>query len=65
MLNPIARVGPANGPLEQGLCWMFQILPYLEEGAIGDIAARVRVPLQVGGGIRTLETAQRVMGLGV
>jgi prepilin-type N-terminal cleavage/methylation domain-containing protein/prepilin-type processing-associated H-X9-DG protein len=28
------RKGPPNGPLEQGLGWMYQILPYLEEGAI-------------------------------
>src|SRR5262249_50424441 len=25
------RKGPANGPLEQGLGWMYQILPFLEE----------------------------------
>jgi prepilin-type N-terminal cleavage/methylation domain-containing protein/prepilin-type processing-associated H-X9-DG protein len=31
------RRGPANGPLEQGLGWMYQILPYLEEGAIKNI----------------------------
>jgi prepilin-type N-terminal cleavage/methylation domain-containing protein/prepilin-type processing-associated H-X9-DG protein len=31
------RVGPANGPLEQGLGWLFQILPYLEEGAVHNI----------------------------
>ena len=30
------RKGPPNGPLEQGLGWMYQILPYLEEGAIKD-----------------------------
>lgn len=29
--------GPANGPLEQGLGWMFQILPFLEEGPITGI----------------------------
>jgi prepilin-type N-terminal cleavage/methylation domain-containing protein/prepilin-type processing-associated H-X9-DG protein len=29
-----SRKGPANGPKEQGLGWMFQILPYLEEGAV-------------------------------
>ena len=28
------RRGPANGPLEQGLGWMYQILPYLEESAV-------------------------------
>jgi prepilin-type N-terminal cleavage/methylation domain-containing protein/prepilin-type processing-associated H-X9-DG protein len=31
------RKGPANGPLQQGLGWMFQILPYLEENAIKGI----------------------------
>ena len=36
--NPIARKGPANGPLEQGLGWMFQILPFLEESAVQGIA---------------------------
>src|SRR3954467_6058433 len=25
--NPLGRVGPPNGPLEQGLGWMYQILP--------------------------------------
>jgi prepilin-type N-terminal cleavage/methylation domain-containing protein/prepilin-type processing-associated H-X9-DG protein len=36
--NPLSRVGPANGPLQQGLGWMFQILPFLEEGAVQGIA---------------------------
>jgi prepilin-type processing-associated H-X9-DG protein len=31
------RKGPANGSLEQGLGWMYQILPFLEEGAVKDI----------------------------
>lgn len=35
--NLFLRVGPANGPMEQGLGWMYQILPYLEEGAIKGI----------------------------
>ena len=35
--NSVARVGPPNGPLEQGLGWMYQILPFLEEGAIKGI----------------------------
>ncbi|MGL4511646.1 MAG: DUF1559 domain-containing protein [Lacipirellulaceae bacterium] len=26
-----AKRGPANGPLKQGLGWMYQILPYIEE----------------------------------
>ena len=33
---PLLRAGPANGPFEQGLGWMYQLLPYLEEGAIKD-----------------------------
>jgi prepilin-type N-terminal cleavage/methylation domain-containing protein/prepilin-type processing-associated H-X9-DG protein len=32
--NKVLRRGPANGPLEQGLGWMYQILPFLEEGAV-------------------------------
>ncbi len=32
--DPLLRKGPANGPLRQGIGWMYQILPYLEEGAI-------------------------------
>jgi prepilin-type N-terminal cleavage/methylation domain-containing protein/prepilin-type processing-associated H-X9-DG protein len=35
--NPLLRQGPANGPLEQGLGWLYQILPYLEEGAVKGI----------------------------
>ena len=35
--NPLSRKGPPNGPLEQGLGWLYQILPYLEEGAIKNI----------------------------
>jgi prepilin-type N-terminal cleavage/methylation domain-containing protein len=31
------RKGPPNGPLEQGLGWMYQILPFLEEGAISNL----------------------------
>lgn len=42
--------GPANGPLKQGLGWMFQILPFLEEGAVASIVqteqlARNPIPL--------------------
>jgi prepilin-type N-terminal cleavage/methylation domain-containing protein/prepilin-type processing-associated H-X9-DG protein len=36
--NAVARKGPANGPLQQGLGWMFQILPFLEEAAVANIA---------------------------
>ena len=35
--NPQLRVGPPNGPLQQGLGWLYQILPYLEEGAVKNI----------------------------
>jgi prepilin-type processing-associated H-X9-DG protein len=48
--NIFLRTGPANGPLEQGLGWMYQILPYLEEGAVKNIIrtnqlAKVAIPL--------------------
>jgi len=42
------RKGPPNGPLEQGLGWMYQILPYLEEGAIHGLVTTndlVKVPV--------------------
>lgn len=32
--NAADRQGPPNGPLKQGLGWMYQILPYLEEGNV-------------------------------
>jgi prepilin-type N-terminal cleavage/methylation domain-containing protein len=32
--DPNSRKGPANGPSKQGLGWAFQILPFLEEGAV-------------------------------
>lgn len=35
--NPSQRRGPANGPLEQGLGWLYQILPYLEQGAVKNL----------------------------
>ncbi len=34
------RKGPANGPLEQGLGWMFQILPFMEEGAVAGLISQ-------------------------
>jgi prepilin-type processing-associated H-X9-DG protein len=34
---PSARKGPANGPLSQGVGWMFQILPYLEEDSVHNL----------------------------
>src|SRR6478735_5398048 len=44
--NPLNRVGPANGPLEQGLGWMFQILPFLEEGAVSGIVKQSQLQSQ-------------------
>ncbi len=41
--NPVARQGPANGPLEQGLGWLFQILPFLEEGAVANISQQTQL----------------------
>ncbi|MEX0610709.1 MAG: DUF1559 domain-containing protein [Pirellulales bacterium] len=38
--NSALRVGSPNGPLRQGLCFFFQILPYLEEGAIHNISQK-------------------------
>lgn len=35
--NPALRIGPPNGPLKQGIGWMYQILPYLEQGAIKNL----------------------------
>jgi prepilin-type N-terminal cleavage/methylation domain-containing protein/prepilin-type processing-associated H-X9-DG protein len=32
--------GRANGPARQGIGWMYQILPFLEEGTIKDIATQ-------------------------
>jgi prepilin-type N-terminal cleavage/methylation domain-containing protein/prepilin-type processing-associated H-X9-DG protein len=48
--NIFQRRGPANGPLQQGLGWMFQILPYLEENAVKDLIrttqlSKVAIPL--------------------
>jgi len=44
------KKGPANGPKEQGLGWMFQILPFLEEGAIQGIITQADIqqhPIQL------------------
>jgi prepilin-type N-terminal cleavage/methylation domain-containing protein/prepilin-type processing-associated H-X9-DG protein len=38
--NVFLRRGPPNGSLEQGLGWMYQILPYLEEDAVKDTLIR-------------------------
>jgi prepilin-type N-terminal cleavage/methylation domain-containing protein/prepilin-type processing-associated H-X9-DG protein len=32
--------GRPNGPLRQGIGWMYQILPYLEEGAVSNIVTQ-------------------------
>jgi len=50
--NPFLRQGPPNGPLEQGLGWMYQILPYLEEGAVKNLIrqdqlTKVPIPLYI------------------
>ncbi|MFO0791586.1 MAG: DUF1559 domain-containing protein [Pirellulales bacterium] len=41
--NRFIRKGPANGPMEQGLGWLFQILPYLEENAIADLVSTTAI----------------------
>jgi prepilin-type processing-associated H-X9-DG protein len=38
--NPALRKGPPNGPLKQGVCFFYQLLPFLEEGAIHGIVQR-------------------------
>lgn len=43
---PFNRKGPPNGPLEQGLGWMFQILPFLEEGAVHNISQQADLQKQ-------------------
>ena len=35
--NQNLRQGPPNGPDEQGLCFFYQLLPYLEEGAVSNL----------------------------
>lgn len=42
--------GPPNGPLKQGLGWLYQLLPYLEEGAVKNIVktyqfSKIVIPL--------------------
>lgn len=37
--------GPPNGPLKQGMSWMYQILPFLEEGALKQLID----PVELGG----------------
>lgn len=37
----------------------------VNDGVIGEIAAGVQVPVQVGGGLRTLEDVEKLLGLGV
>jgi prepilin-type N-terminal cleavage/methylation domain-containing protein/prepilin-type processing-associated H-X9-DG protein len=47
-ISPAAnRKGPPNGPTEQGLGWMYQILPYLEEDAIKNILNEDDIKKQV------------------
>jgi prepilin-type N-terminal cleavage/methylation domain-containing protein/prepilin-type processing-associated H-X9-DG protein len=40
---PVNRKGPPNGPLEQGLGWMFQILPFIEESAVQSVAQQATI----------------------
>lgn len=35
--NPDNRVGPPNGPTKQGLSWMYQILPFIEQNTVKQI----------------------------
>jgi prepilin-type N-terminal cleavage/methylation domain-containing protein len=72
------RKGPANGPLEQGLGWMFQILPFLEEGAVHSLIrtsqlTQIAIPLyncpsrrgitfHTGSGISLVDYAATVAG---
>ncbi|HJQ81158.1 MAG TPA: DUF1559 domain-containing protein, partial [Lacipirellulaceae bacterium] len=45
---PIAnRKGPPNGPTEQGLGWMYQLLPYLEEGAVTGLIRQEQLKQQL------------------
>jgi prepilin-type N-terminal cleavage/methylation domain-containing protein/prepilin-type processing-associated H-X9-DG protein len=41
--GPFNRKGPANGALEQGLGWLYQILPYLEEGAVKGLVRNTQI----------------------
>jgi hypothetical protein len=40
---PGSRTGEPNGPEKQGLGWLFQILPFLEEGAISEINTQAEI----------------------
>jgi hypothetical protein len=44
---PGARTGRPNGPEKQGLSWLFQLLPYLEEGAVSGINTQTELRQQV------------------
>jgi prepilin-type N-terminal cleavage/methylation domain-containing protein/prepilin-type processing-associated H-X9-DG protein len=41
------KKGPPNGPKEQGLGWMYQILPYLEEGAVQNLITEAEITRQL------------------
>ena len=48
--NKVLRKGPANGPLEQGLGWLYQILPFLEEGSVQSLIHQdqlAKVPIEL------------------
>ena len=37
VIEDYSNNGQPNGPAKQGLCWAYQILPFLEEGAVYDL----------------------------
>ncbi len=41
--DPLKRKGPPNGPERQGLGWAYQILPYLEEGALRGLTTQAQL----------------------
>ena len=41
--DPLARKGPPNGADKQGLGWAYQILPYLEEGALRGLTTQAQL----------------------
>lgn len=66
-------------PVEVALLWQSQGAPYLHvidldgafgqsrknRGVIGDIAKRCKIPIQVGGGVRSLEDAKELLAMDV